>query len=714
MSAPDLKIVLSSEGVQQVISAFRAVEREEARLVNQTKQASAAMSSLKQVGKEFAGGILPQLGAAAAGAALLGLGKSALDTADSIGKLGQKTGITAETLSVFSFAARTADVEAGTMNKSFQFFARTMADVDAGSKDATAAVTALFGSATALNGLTMDERLRKITDALGSMEAGAAKADLATKFFGRSGGELIPLLDDMAGKFDETRDRAAAFGLVVDSELAAAAQNANDRMTDLRSAVEGAAVQFMTGLAPALADVADGMVNATTQGDGLGQGLKIIGQGIGLVAKIGSTAFLLLGNSIGTAARFAWDMVASIYAAGKALVTLRNPLKAFGARFQEGSDVLSANIGATIDQISKVWGLGSEAAPTTTQRSTSTTTKTTTTAKSSSQRTATPRTFDQAAFDLQAAQAAAALDRELLQQQRDLIEDTYKAGKMSVDEYYNARILGAQQASQVESALNDFEISLLEEKRSKSKDQYEIDQLTLEIKKKQSDEDVRQLQLKGQIADLERGRAAALEDAAAKTAKLDAASEKAGDSMKDAFANLAFDQLNTFLTQTIFQAKNAGEAFKQFGIQAVMALQQILTKMILMQAFKAAGMGPVGGFASGGYTGPGGKYEPAGIVHRGEYVFDSDTVRRAGLGTMVSLHRNLRGYADGGLVGAAAGSALESSARVDGQIMVGLEDGLVERRVSKFIDSTDGVRLLTKAAGRAPKALNSTLGRSKL
>ncbi len=28
------------------------------------------------------------------------------------------------------------------------------------------------------------------------------------------------------------------------------------------------------------------------------------------------------------------------------------------------------------------------------------------------------------------------------------------------------------------------------------------------------------------------------------------------------------------------------------------------------------------GFASGGYTGPGGKYQPAGIVHKGEYVFD--------------------------------------------------------------------------------------------
>lgn len=37
------------------------------------------------------------------------------------------------------------------------------------------------------------------------------------------------------------------------------------------------------------------------------------------------------------------------------------------------------------------------------------------------------------------------------------------------------------------------------------------------------------------------------------------------------------------------------------------------------------------GYATGGYTGDGGKYEPAGIVHRGEYVVNSETTRDLGL-----------------------------------------------------------------------------------
>ncbi|PPC50258.1 hypothetical protein AbaMCR8683_19205, partial [Acinetobacter baumannii] len=45
------------------------------------------------------------------------------------------------------------------------------------------------------------------------------------------------------------------------------------------------------------------------------------------------------------------------------------------------------------------------------------------------------------------------------------------------------------------------------------------------------------------------------------------------------------------------------------------------------------------GFADGGYTGSGGKYEPAGIVHKGEVVWSQDDIRRWG---GVGLVENMR------------------------------------------------------------------------
>lgn len=58
------------------------------------------------------------------------------------------------------------------------------------------------------------------------------------------------------------------------------------------------------------------------------------------------------------------------------------------------------------------------------------------------------------------------------------------------------------------------------------------------------------------------------------------------------------------------------------------------------------------GFDSGGYTGPGGKKEPAGIVHKGEVVWSQDDVRRAGGASVVeALRKGVRQFDMGGIVG---------------------------------------------------------------
>ncbi|WP_234842912.1 phage tail length tape measure family protein [Sinorhizobium meliloti] len=61
-----------------------------------------------------------------------------------------------------------------------------------------------------------------------------------------------------------------------------------------------------------------------------------------------------------------------------------------------------------------------------------------------------------------------------------------------------------------------------------------------------------------------------------------------------------------------------------------------------------AASGGIGLFDKGGFTGTGGKYTPAGIVHKGEYVFDAAAVSRIGVPTL----ERLRGYANGGYVSA--------------------------------------------------------------
>ena len=60
----------------------------------------------------------------------------------------------------------------------------------------------------------------------------------------------------------------------------------------------------------------------------------------------------------------------------------------------------------------------------------------------------------------------------------------------------------------------------------------------------------------------------------------------------------------------------------------------------------------VAGFADGGYTGDGGKYEPKGVVHGGEFVLRKEVVQQPGMRSYLE-GLNQRGYSDGGYVGRA-------------------------------------------------------------
>ena len=81
----------------------------------------------------------------------------------------------------------------------------------------------------------------------------------------------------------------------------------------------------------------------------------------------------------------------------------------------------------------------------------------------------------------------------------------------------------------------------------------------------------------------------------------------------------------------------------------------------------------VPGYSDGGFTGFGGKHDPAGVVHRGEVVFSQDDVKRFGGVSRVEAMR-LRGYANGGVVG--GGVAMTSGSGVTvGDINVTVESG---------------------------------------
>ncbi|HMM76139.1 MAG TPA: hypothetical protein PJ986_10555 [Gammaproteobacteria bacterium] len=122
------------------------------------------------------------------------------------------------------------------------------------------------------------------------------------------------------------------------------------------------------------------------------------------------------------------------------------------------------------------------------------------------------------------------------------------------------------------------------------------------------------------------------------------------------------------------------------------------------------GLFKVLGFAGGGYTGAGGKYQPAGVVHKGEYVFSADSVRRLGVGMLEALHHASRpsvafsrlSYASGGLVEPRA-EAAPSPAQVR---IVNVVDPALAR---DYLDSSAGERVILNVLQRNAGAVRQIL-----
>ena len=294
MAGSDIRVKLTAEGVEDVVRALGRVQK-------QAKTTGA--ESAKGIGSltsAFGGlqRLLPAIGIAGVTASLANLARQAIDTGDKIGKLSAKTGVSAQALSVLNVAGKTADVTFEQISGALVKFNKGMGDLDRGSKEAGEAVRLLLGNSKALEGLNTEQRLLKVTDAIGRMESGYKKTRAAQDFFGKSGADLIPLMNDLAdGGFEKAAEKARKLGLIIDQDLAEAAQRANDNMEDLRLAAEGAATQFTAGLAPAVADASKALLEATT-GEGV-NGIRKVGEIVGSVLKGIASAFIVAGKAVG-------------------------------------------------------------------------------------------------------------------------------------------------------------------------------------------------------------------------------------------------------------------------------------------------------------------------------------------------------------------------------------------------------------------------------
>lgn len=187
--------------------------------------------------------VLPVLGTAA----LVKFGKDTLDTADNFSKLSQRTGIAVPELAKFSKAADLSDVSLEKVGKGLSLLSRKMVEAKSGTASALEPFTQLGVKVTDASGKLRGsgDVLLDVARKFKEMEDGPRKAALAMELFGKSGVDLIPMLNMGDAEIKK-------LGTTMSQEFADKAAVFNDRLTTLQANFGELATKLMMALLPAL------------------------------------------------------------------------------------------------------------------------------------------------------------------------------------------------------------------------------------------------------------------------------------------------------------------------------------------------------------------------------------------------------------------------------------------------------------------------------
>lgn len=210
-------------------------------------------------------------GAMVAGAAFTAAGagiafgvRRILNSADDLAKMSQRIGISVEELSRLRHAAELSGTSFEGMTSAVRLLSRNMDEAfSSGSGQAFDAFQRLGVDLADAEGRmkSSSEVMGEVADRFAAMEDGAEKTALAMQIFGRSGTDLIPMLNQGADALQRMKDEADELGLVITPEMAANAELFNDNLTRLQGVMTGLLTMVAADLAPVLADFTTWLVD---------------------------------------------------------------------------------------------------------------------------------------------------------------------------------------------------------------------------------------------------------------------------------------------------------------------------------------------------------------------------------------------------------------------------------------------------------------------
>jgi len=215
-------------------------------LQGQVKNAQLSFNNLK--------GAVAGFGAAIAGSAIVGgltaIVKQSIDAGDSLNRLQMITGISAKSLTGIANEAKLADVDMESLGKGLTKLNVSIAKAANGNADLAQKFKDLGINVRDAGGNVKptDAILKELANRFADMPDGAQKAAAAVALFGKSGAQLIPMLNDGAAAMEK-------FTYKVSDDFAARSDLFNDTVTELGIKTKGFGLELTDALLPALQSI---------------------------------------------------------------------------------------------------------------------------------------------------------------------------------------------------------------------------------------------------------------------------------------------------------------------------------------------------------------------------------------------------------------------------------------------------------------------------
>lgn len=173
---------------------------------------------------------------------------------DRIGKVAKTTGIAAETLQKFSFAAELAGVSTDQAQVALRRFSRRLGEAQKNTGELAPTLKRLGIELRGSNGefKSAEEVLFELADAIKNTEGASARLSIAFKAFDSEGAELVTVLSQGGDAMKRVFDRASELGAVLSTSAIQGVERFNDQMTELGKLINGIANTFVAALSPAL------------------------------------------------------------------------------------------------------------------------------------------------------------------------------------------------------------------------------------------------------------------------------------------------------------------------------------------------------------------------------------------------------------------------------------------------------------------------------